>query len=196
MRDGAAAPPSMMCSEPVRLQRPRGADVSSPEVIEGRDGGWDVSSQGSRVTRAWEVWRRDVSTPEPRTGAIGAGTSRPRKFRVARGGHGDETSPVPSWSALNCASLRASAVGFTMNHPQGTGNHATEADGCRSPLHCGALCGSFTARSLAARQGRKGRQETAACGACSAGQPSPPGKKFKVGPELSELGQGLSDYIG
>jgi hypothetical protein len=114
MRHGAAAPKFMMCSEPVRSQRPRGGDVSSPEVIEGRDGGWDVSSQGSRVTRAWEVWRRDVSTPEPRTGAIGAGTSRPRKFWVARGGHGDETSPAPSWSALNCASLRASAVGFTM----------------------------------------------------------------------------------
>ncbi len=39
-------------------------DVSSPEMIEGLDGGWDVSSQGVLVSKAWEVWRRDVSRPE------------------------------------------------------------------------------------------------------------------------------------
>jgi len=64
-------------------------------VIESLDRGWDVSSQGVLVSKAWEVWRRDVSTRETISVWMGAGTSRPRKFWVARGGHGDETSPPP-----------------------------------------------------------------------------------------------------
>ena len=44
-------------------------DVSTPEVIAGRDWGWDVSSQGVLVSKAWEVWRRDVSNPEVIDGA-------------------------------------------------------------------------------------------------------------------------------
>ena len=37
-------------------------DVSNPEVIDAAGRGWDVSSQGVLVSKAWEVWRRDVST--------------------------------------------------------------------------------------------------------------------------------------
>jgi len=33
------------------------------------DRGWDVSSQGVLVSKAWEVWRRDVSNPEVIDGA-------------------------------------------------------------------------------------------------------------------------------
>jgi len=58
------------------------------------DGGWDVSSQGVLVSRAWEVWRRDVSTPEVIERVDGGWDVWSRKkFWVARGGHGDETSP-------------------------------------------------------------------------------------------------------
>jgi len=45
--------------------------MTSSEVIEGLDGGWDVSSQGVLVSKAWEVWRRDVSTPEAIAGRDG-----------------------------------------------------------------------------------------------------------------------------
>ena len=69
-------------------------DVSTPEVIEGRDGGWDVSSQRVLVSKAWECGDETSPTPKSLWVWIGAGTSRPRKFWVARGGHGDGTSPL------------------------------------------------------------------------------------------------------
>jgi|GEM_PF-5771841 len=53
-----------------------GWDVSSQ-----KDRGWDVSSQRVLVSKAWEVWRRDVSTPPKSLRVwIGAGTSRPDAF--------------------------------------------------------------------------------------------------------------------
>jgi|GEM_PF-1791524 len=71
-------------------------DVASPDVIEGLDGGWDVSSQGVLVSKTWECG--DETSPPPKSLRvwIGAGTSRPRGcwFR-RRGTCGDETSPPP-----------------------------------------------------------------------------------------------------
>ena len=53
-------------------------DVSSPEVIEDLDGGWDVSSQGVLVSKTWECG--DETSPPPKSVRVwmGAGTSRPR----------------------------------------------------------------------------------------------------------------------
>jgi len=60
-------------------------DVSTPEVIEGRDGGWDVSSQRVLVSKAWECGDETSPTPKSLWVWIGAGTSRPRKSFGLRG---------------------------------------------------------------------------------------------------------------
>ena len=39
-------------------------DVANPEVIEGLDGGWDVSSQEALGCEGVGGWRRDVSSPD------------------------------------------------------------------------------------------------------------------------------------
>ena len=47
------------------------------------------------VVGAWECGDETSPPPKSLMLRVGAGTSRPRKFWVARGGRGDETSPPP-----------------------------------------------------------------------------------------------------
>jgi len=64
--------------------------------MEGLDRGWDVSSQGVLVSKAWEVWRRDVSTPEVSESLDGGWDVSSQRVLVSKAWEcEDETSPSP-----------------------------------------------------------------------------------------------------
>jgi len=70
--------------------------MTSCEVFEGLDGGWDISSQRVLVSKAWEAWRRDVSTAEVIEGLDWGWDVSSQTVLVSKAWEcGDETSPPP-----------------------------------------------------------------------------------------------------